>query len=195
LRGGDFVCCDNPTATKFTIHILAAVAEHERDAISARTKAALAAVKANGKSLGTISASPGPSSAPPPRAPKPCEEPLSRPRTSRRALLPTRLTVAASRRRAASHGTRCRSIVPAIASAYDDRQASNLGVTIWPAARGDMTDSTARSPGTILSKYRLPDHPLYLVGIFARGVTVYSQQVRALPARKPPPHTQCAIGT
>jgi DNA invertase Pin-like site-specific DNA recombinase len=44
--------CDNPTATKFTIHILAAVAEHERDAISARTKAALAAAKANGKKLG-----------------------------------------------------------------------------------------------------------------------------------------------
>ena len=38
-------------ATKFTIHILAAVAE--RDAIfSARTKAALAAAKANGKRLG-----------------------------------------------------------------------------------------------------------------------------------------------
>jgi hypothetical protein len=28
--------CDNPTATKFTIHILAAVDEHERDAISTR---------------------------------------------------------------------------------------------------------------------------------------------------------------
>jgi DNA invertase Pin-like site-specific DNA recombinase len=41
------------TATKFTIHILAAVAEHERDAIfSARTKVALAAAKANGKRLG-----------------------------------------------------------------------------------------------------------------------------------------------
>jgi hypothetical protein len=37
-RKVDFVCCDNPTATKFTIHILAAVAEHERYAISARTK-------------------------------------------------------------------------------------------------------------------------------------------------------------
>jgi hypothetical protein len=48
----DFVCCDNPTATKFTLHILAAVAEHERDMISARTKAALAAAKANGKTLG-----------------------------------------------------------------------------------------------------------------------------------------------
>src|SRR5262249_48979740 len=51
-RKVDFVCCDNPTATKFTIHILAAVAEHERDAISARTKAALAAAKARGKVLG-----------------------------------------------------------------------------------------------------------------------------------------------
>ena len=50
-RKVDFVCCDNPTATKFTIHILAAVAEHERDAISARTKPALAVAKANGKRL------------------------------------------------------------------------------------------------------------------------------------------------
>jgi hypothetical protein len=39
-----------------------------------------------------------------------------------------------------------------------------------------MTDSSAPSP--ILANYRLPDHPLYLVGIFARGVTVYSQQIR-----------------
>jgi DNA invertase Pin-like site-specific DNA recombinase len=31
---------DNPTATKFTVHILAAVAEFERDAISKRTKEA-----------------------------------------------------------------------------------------------------------------------------------------------------------
>jgi hypothetical protein len=42
-----------------------------------------------------------------------------------------------------------------------------------------MTDSSAPSPDTILGNYRLPDHPLYLVGIFARGVTVYSQQIRA----------------
>ena len=33
-RKVDFIAVDNPTATKFTIHILAAVAEHERDAIS-----------------------------------------------------------------------------------------------------------------------------------------------------------------
>jgi hypothetical protein len=48
---------------------------------------------------------------PPQRVPKPCEEPLPRPRISQRALLPRRLTVAASRRRAASNGTQCRSIV------------------------------------------------------------------------------------
>ena len=34
-----------PFANKLTIHILAAVAEHEREAISARTKAALAAAR------------------------------------------------------------------------------------------------------------------------------------------------------
>ena len=41
--GVEFVACDMPHANKLTIHILAAVAEHEREAISARTKAALAA--------------------------------------------------------------------------------------------------------------------------------------------------------
>ncbi len=39
--GIDFVACDNPQASKFTIHILAAVAEHEREMISQRTVAAL----------------------------------------------------------------------------------------------------------------------------------------------------------
>jgi hypothetical protein len=43
-----------------------------------------------------------------------------------------------------------------------------------------MTDPSAPSPETILGNYRLPDHPLYLIGIFDRGVTVYSQQIRAL---------------
>lgn len=48
----EFVACDNPHATRFTLHILAAVAEHEAAAISARTKGALGAVKARGKTLG-----------------------------------------------------------------------------------------------------------------------------------------------
>jgi DNA invertase Pin-like site-specific DNA recombinase len=56
----DFVACDNPHATRFTIHILAAVAEHERAAISARTKDALAAAKARGKVLGGYKGGPVP---------------------------------------------------------------------------------------------------------------------------------------
>jgi hypothetical protein len=43
--GVDFVACDNPHATRLTIHILAAVAENERDMISQRTTAALAVVR------------------------------------------------------------------------------------------------------------------------------------------------------
>ena len=42
-RKVDFLCCDNPHATKLTLHILAAIAEHEREMISDRTKKALAA--------------------------------------------------------------------------------------------------------------------------------------------------------
>ena len=50
--GVEFVAVDNPHANKLTVHILAAVAQHEREIISARTSAALAAAKARGKRLG-----------------------------------------------------------------------------------------------------------------------------------------------
>ena len=50
--GVEFIAVDNPHANKLTVHILAAVAQHEREMISERTKAALQAAKARGKKLG-----------------------------------------------------------------------------------------------------------------------------------------------
>lgn len=50
--GVKFICADLPDANELTIGVLAAVAQHEREAISARTTAALAAAKARGVRLG-----------------------------------------------------------------------------------------------------------------------------------------------
>ncbi|MBA3678212.1 MAG: recombinase family protein [Sphingosinicella sp.] len=50
--GVEFVAVDFPAANKLLIHIMAAVAEHERMLISERTKAALAVAKSRGVRLG-----------------------------------------------------------------------------------------------------------------------------------------------
>jgi DNA invertase Pin-like site-specific DNA recombinase len=51
--GVDFVAADSPGDDRFILHIKAAVAEDEARKISDRTKAALAALKARGVTLGT----------------------------------------------------------------------------------------------------------------------------------------------
>tara|TARA_R100000458_G_C8258233_1_gene234039 strand:- start:273 stop:911 length:639 start_codon:yes stop_codon:yes gene_type:complete len=51
--GVKFVAADMPEANELTIHIIAAMAQHESRMISERTKAALAVAKANGKKLGS----------------------------------------------------------------------------------------------------------------------------------------------
>jgi len=50
--GVEFIAVDNPHANKLTVHILAAVAQHEREMIAQRTKDALQAAKARGIVLG-----------------------------------------------------------------------------------------------------------------------------------------------
>jgi DNA invertase Pin-like site-specific DNA recombinase len=50
--GADFRAVDLPTADKLQLHIRAVFAEYERDLISQRTKAALAAIKRKGGILG-----------------------------------------------------------------------------------------------------------------------------------------------
>lgn len=50
--GVQFVIAEMPDATELTVHIYAALAQHERKLISQRTKDALAIAKANGKLLG-----------------------------------------------------------------------------------------------------------------------------------------------
>ncbi len=55
--GVDFVACDMPNADKFTVGILALVAQRERELISQRTRAGLAIAKQRGVTLGNPNAS------------------------------------------------------------------------------------------------------------------------------------------
>jgi DNA invertase Pin-like site-specific DNA recombinase len=52
--GVDFVACDMPDANKLTVSIMAAIAQHERETISARTKAALTIAREKVAATGQI---------------------------------------------------------------------------------------------------------------------------------------------
>jgi DNA invertase Pin-like site-specific DNA recombinase len=56
--GSKFIAVDLPQANELTIHIMAAVAQAERKAISRRTREALAAAKARGTKLGGLRGDP-----------------------------------------------------------------------------------------------------------------------------------------
>jgi DNA invertase Pin-like site-specific DNA recombinase len=50
--GVEFIAADMPNANRLTVRLMAVIAQEEREMIAARTKAAFAAAKANGKRLG-----------------------------------------------------------------------------------------------------------------------------------------------
>jgi DNA invertase Pin-like site-specific DNA recombinase len=54
--GVEFVAADMPSANRLTIHLVSAIAEYERDLISQRVRAALAAAKRRGKPIGNPNA-------------------------------------------------------------------------------------------------------------------------------------------
>lgn len=54
----DFVACDSPDANTLTVGIMAVLAQHERELIGERTRAALQAKKAQGFTLGTPNLTP-----------------------------------------------------------------------------------------------------------------------------------------
>ena len=56
--GVEFIAVDFPTANRLTVHIMAAMAEYEREMISKRVKEALGAAKARGVKMGNPSGLP-----------------------------------------------------------------------------------------------------------------------------------------
>lgn len=122
--GVPFVACDMPNATPFMLHIHAAVAEEEGRAISANTKAALAAAKARGVKLGN------------PRL---------------RAGTPA-LARAAAAAKSAKAAARAADLRPVVADIRSAGVATLAGIARALAARGVPTPSGrgAWSPATVL---------------------------------------------
>lgn len=57
--GVEFIAADMPNANRLTVRLMAVIAQEEREMISARTKAALAAAKSRGVRLGNPNLQPG----------------------------------------------------------------------------------------------------------------------------------------
>lgn len=121
--GVRFIAADMPEACNLTVGILALVAQQEREAISARTKAALAAAKARGQRLGNPNGA----------------QPL------RRAAKGNTAAVGALREAADRHATNLRPIVedlrgrgitslPALASALNEMQMKTPRGGKWHAS-------------------------------------------------------------
>jgi DNA invertase Pin-like site-specific DNA recombinase len=128
--GIDFVACDFPQANKLTIHILAAMAEYEREAISKRTREALKAAKARGVILGN-------------------PENL----TEKAAAKGRKLGTAIRKERAREYAERFRPII----SAYLDTGLSLNSIALRLSEEGELTPRglttwTARTVSNILAR-------------------------------------------
>lgn len=138
----DFIACDFPQANRLTVHILAAVAEHEALMISARTKAALSAARARGVELGGL-----------------------RGNRERMALLATKANSISAKRRAESAAKRNADLLPVISNIQEagdkshKRIAEELNRRGITAARGGQWSATQLR--RVIRRTARPDERFY----------------------------------